>query len=192
MAFETYSSVRKEVVEVEEVNRVYKIPEFNDPNGREKDDFEEATMMDRLDNKVKTIIYTDGKVVKIEKEEPISINEYYIDGQKYDGLVTELVKKRVYIENASYIIKVIVAEEILNVSRNRKQGKGSFFVIKNREIFVKDKEAFKKAKETLKVISKGKCSSIWDVFLGRKQKEKSSLEYETIEKDIYQLKKRIR
>ena len=74
----------------------------------------------------------------------------------------------------------------------RKQGKGSFFVIKNREIFVKDKEAFKKAKETLKVISKGECSSIWDVFLGRKQKEKSSLEYESIEKDIYQLKKKIR
>lgn len=192
MAFETYSSVRKEVVEVEEVNRVYKIPEFNDPNGREKDDFEEATMMDRLDNKVKTIIYTDGKVVKIEKEDPISINEYYIDGKKYDGLVTELVKKRVYIENASYIIKVVVAEEELNISRNNKQGRGSFFVIKNREIFVKDKEAFKKAKETLKVISKGECSSIWDVFLGRKQKEKSSLEYESIEKDIYQLKKKIR
>ena len=92
MSFETYSTVTQEVIDVEEVNLAYKIGSFTNPNGVQKGySQEESKMVDRLDNKIKTIIYTDGKITKVEEVAPITINEYYINEKKYPASMTKVL-----------------------------------------------------------------------------------------------------
>ena len=192
MSFETYSTVTQEVIDVEEVNLAYKIGSFTSPNGVQKGySQEEFKMVDRLDNKIKTIIYNDGKITKLEEVAPITINEYYINKKKYAGEVNQLVKKKLYVENSTYIVKVLVADEVLKY----RNGIGHFDVIKDVKILLKDKkdkEAKKKAEDTLKSISRDSRNykSVWDVVLGRKPNSKDLLEYENVTNNVYRLKKR--
>ena len=193
MSFETYSTVAYEVIEIDEVNRKFQIPAFAKLDGGEVG----TSMIDKVENKIKTVIYTDGKVSKIEESEPQEISEYYFGKKPYEYDVNELIKKRLYIEGASFIVKVTVADEIMDYESKGSVGRGHFYVMKSSEILVKDrkdKEAIKKAKETVKMVCKdtGTYSSIWDAFLKRKVEVKTSLEYETSQKDIYQLKTRSR
>ena len=193
MSFETYSTVAYEVIEIDEVNRRFKMPAFTKPEGGDV----VTSMIDKVENKIKTVIYTDGKVSKIEESEPEEISEYYFGKKPYEYDVNELITKRLYIEGASFIVKVTVADEVIDFESKGKTGRGHFYVMKSSEILVKDrkdKEAIKKAKETVKMVCKdtGTYSSIWDAFLKRKVEVKTSLEYETSQKDIYQLKTRSR
>lgn len=193
MAFEIYSGPNYDVIEIEEVNRKYQIAAF-----AKNDDGKIGTsMIDRVDNKIKTIIYTDGKVIKVEKSEPIPISEYFIDKKKYNYEVNQLVKKRLYIEDATYIVKVNLAEEILDFESRGRKGRGSFYVITSSELLVKDKkdkEAIRKAKETVKSIKANsrEFNSVWDVLFKKKANNESTLEYESTQEDIYQLKSRTR
>ncbi len=193
MAFEIYSGPNYDVIEIEEVNRKYQIAAF-----AKNDDGKIGTsMIDRVDNKIKTIIYTDGKVIKVEKSEPIPISEYFIDKKKYNYEVNQLVKKRLYIEDATYIVKVNLAEEILDFESRGRKGRGNFYVITSSELLVKDKkdkEAIRKAKETVKSIKANsrEFNSVWDVLFKKKANNESTLEYESTQEDIYQLKSRTR
>lgn len=193
MSFETYSTVTQEIIEVDEVNRLYKIAGFSDPNGVPKGCTpEDPEMINRLDEKIKTIIYTDGKITKVEESAPTTIDEYYINGKKYTGEVNQLIKKKLYIENPTYIVKVIIADE---VSKYGKNGLGDFNIIKDIKILLKDKnnkEAKKKAKETVKAISSDSrnCKSIWGVFLNTKSSSADSIAYEKIADNVYKLKQK--
>lgn len=193
MAFEVYSTPTYDVIEIEEVNRKYQIPGFT------KDDEGKigTSMIDEADNKIKTVIYTDGKVKKIEESAPEAISEYFIGRKKYGYEVNQLIKKRLYIEDASYIVKVNLADEILDYESEGRKGRGHFYVITSTELLVKDKkdrEAIRKAKETVKSISSDsrEYNSIWAALFKKKGNNQSSLEYEKSHKDIYQLKTKIR
>lgn len=193
MAFEIYSGPNYDVIEIEEVNRKYQIAAF----AKDDDGKIGTSMIDRVDNKIKTIIYTDGKVINIEKSEPIPISEYFIDKKKYNYEVNQLVKKRLYIEDATYIVKVNLAEEILDFESRGRKGRGNFYVITSSELLVKDKkdkEAIRKAKETVKSIKANsrEFNSAWDVLFKKKANNESTLEYESTQEDIYQLKSRTR
>lgn len=193
MAFEIYSGPNYDVIEIEEVNRKYQIAAF----AKDDDGKIGTSMIDRVDNKIKTIIYTDGKVIKVEKSEPIPISEYFIDKKKYNYEVNQLVKKRLYIEDATYIVKVNLAEEILDFESRGRKGRGNFYVITSSELLVKDKkdkEAIRKAKETVKSIKANsrEFNSVWDVLFKKKANNESTLEYESTQEDIYQLKSRTR
>ena len=137
MVIKKYYDVDCKIIDIEEVIRCYKISEFLDPNGTENDT---SKKVDRVDNKIKTIIYTDGKITNIEEDEPIKIDEYYINGKKYNGLVTDLIKKRLHIEKANYVIKVVVAEETIEITSATRKGRGIFPVIRELEVYVKDKK----------------------------------------------------
>jgi len=135
-------------------------------------------------------IYTDGNITKVEESEPIAIDEYYINGTKYNSEVNQLIKKKLYIEKATYIVNVVVADEILKYGSN---GKGHFDVIKDINILLKDKkdkEAKKKVKDTVKIISKDSKNhkSLWDVFFGIKVNPNDSLVYEKVADNVYRLK----
>lgn len=190
MSFKTYSTITQEIVEVEDVNRAYKIGFFKDPNGVSKEcEQEEPKLINRVDKKIKTIIYTDGNITKVEESEPIEINKYYINKIKYNGEVNQLIKKKVYLENATYIVKVIVADEFLKYEN----GLGHFNVIKDVKIFLKDKkdrEARKRAKDTVIAISSNlrNYNSIWDVVFGVKTNFSDSIAYEKIADNVYKLK----
>ena len=192
MAFEIYSGPNYDVIEIDEVNRKYQIAAFAKDDGKI-----DTSMIDRVDNKIKTIIYTDGKVIKVEKSEPIPISEYFIDKKKYNYEVNQLVKKRLYIEDATYIVKVNLAEEILDFESRGRKGRGNFYVITSSELLVKDKkdkEAIRKAKETVKSIKANsrEFNSVWDVLFKKKANNEFTLEYESTQEDIYQLKRRTR
>lgn len=193
MSFETYSTITQEIIEVEEVNLAYKIGFFKNPNGELQGCAqEESKMVDRLDNKIKTIIYTDGKITKVEESVPVVIDEYYINGIKYKGEVNQLIKKKLYIENPTYIVKVVVADEVLKYGSN---GIGHFNVIKDVKILLKDKkdkEAKKKARDTVRAISQNSRNykSLWDVVLGVKSNSNDSLAYENVTDNVYILKQR--
>lgn len=174
------------VVEIEEVQRYYQIDSFKDPSG--KDSELDGKKLVVIDPKIKTKLYTDGEFVKVEEEEPLTIDEYFINKEKYDGLVNRLVRKKVYIKNASYILGVVVANEVMKNGRVS----GIFPLIKDTKIYVKDKSdknAKRKIKETLKMISNNRTSdSIFDILFSKSTHSENKLDYKKISDDIYKLK----
>ena len=153
MPYEALSSVRHEVVDMDEVTRLYEMPEFTSPDSIS----ERVKMICRSDTKIRTVIYTDGEVIKVSEPKPVSIDEYYINGKKYDGEVSELIKRRAYIRDASYVVKITLTSEVIDIRGINKKGRGVFYVIKDAKVFLKDsknKAAIKKAKDTLKSIKR--------------------------------------
>ncbi len=178
------------VVETIEVQRHYQVDNFKDPSGKNSELDGKKIVV--IDSKIKTKLYTDGEFVKIEEEDPQTISEYFINKEKYNGNINRLIKKKVYIKNASYILVVVVANELM------KNGsvKGHFPVIKDTKIFIKDKND-KKAKkiinETLKIISNQKqCDSIFDVLFAQSNNKENKIDYEKINDDTYKLKSKSR
>lgn len=178
------------VVETIEVQRHYQVDNFKDPSGKNSELDGKKIVV--IDSKIKTKLYTDGEFVKIEEEDPQTISEYFINKEKYNGNINRLIKKKVYIKNASYILVVVVANELM------KNGSvmGHFPVIKDTKIFIKDKND-KKAKkiinETLKIISNQKqCDSIFDVLFAKSNNKENKIDYEKINDDTYKLKSKSR
>ena len=178
------------VVETVEVQRHCQVDNFKDPSGKNSELDGKNIVV--IDSKIKTKLYTDGEFIKIEEEEPQTISEYFINKEKYNGNINRLIKKKVYIKNASYILVVIVANELM------KNGSvmAHFPVIKDTKIFIKDKND-KKAKkiinETLKIISNQKqCDSIFDVLFTKSNNKENKIDYEKINDDTYRLKSKSR
>ena len=139
------------------------------------------------DERIKTIIFTDGEIEKQTEEASQSIEEYYIGKSKYHMTVDTLETKNIYFKNHSYVVTYLLAKEFRTIHN----GGGWFDVIKDVSIYlenVKDKKALRESKEIVKEIDK--CNdytnylSIWGLQLP---------EYEGLEEissDVYTLKKR--
>jgi len=172
-----YMGEKYNIVEMEQVLHHLSTPVF----GNNSDKKYEATC-----ERIKMKLYTDGDFIKEEIAEPQSISGYYINEQKYDKSVDTLIQKRVYIKNASFIVRVTIAEEWLTAGKVT----GWFDVIKNTEIFLnnkKDKNALKEARKTIEMFTtKANFNSIFEILFPMTT---NRMEYEKINKHIYQLKK---
>ena len=135
-------------------------------------------------------IYTDGEIIEILNSEPKEIDEYKIGNFKYEYPVDTLIKQRIHIKNANYILAVTVAKENIRLGTT---GRMWANVIKDSEIFLnnkKDKKALKNAKKTLMSI-KGPANpqTTFEALFGNINQYDSGLKYEPIKKHIFQLKK---
>ena len=105
-----------------------------DPRGTKPGCKEEEPKFDiKPQVRVNTKIYTDGEIVETMESEPKNIGEYYINGIKYGQAVDTLIKKRVRVKNASYILIVTITNEIRRIGT---RGFGFFDVIRNPQIFL--------------------------------------------------------
>lgn len=140
-----------------------------------------------LEDRINTIILTDGELIETTISEPEPINEYYIGKTKYEYPVDTLNKKRVVIKNARYILAVTFVNRVVRIGTH---GFGWLKTIDDTEIFLnnkKDKDALKKAKETVMSIS---CQpkTVLEATLGRNTNV-FNLNYESVAKNVYQLKR---
>ena len=140
-----------------------------------------------LEDRINTMIYTDGELIETTLSDPETINEYFIGKVKYEYPVDTLHKKKVVIKNARYILAVTVANRTVRVGKN---GFGWLKVIENTEIFLnnkKDKEALKNAKETIIAVS-SHPRTVLEATFGRNN-NMFDLKYESVGNKIYQLKR---
>lgn len=140
--------------------------------------------------KIQTKIFTDGIIFKEEILPSESINEFLINKKSYKEVDT-LIKKRLYLKDYSYAIKIILVEEWKDIGNLH----GWFNVIKNIEIYTKykkDKDALKKIKKTINMIYENNSnvdySSIWGVLFPNRTENKK-IEYEKKE-NVYTLVKK--
>lgn len=104
------------------------------------------------DERIKTIIFTDGEIEKQTEEASQSIDEYYIGKSKYHMTVDTLETKNIYFKNHSYVITYLLAKEFMVKGHVR----GWFDVIKDVSIYLengKDKKALREAKRFIKQIN---------------------------------------
>ena len=104
------------------------------------------------DERIKTIIFTDGEIEKQTEEVSQSIDEYYIGKSKYHMTVDTLETKNIYFKNHSYVITYLLAKEFMVKGHVR----GWFDVIKDVSIYLengKDKKALREAKRFIKQIN---------------------------------------
>ena len=120
------------------------------------------------DERIKTIIFTDGEIEKQTEEASQNIEEYYIGKSKYHMTVDTLETKNIYFKNHSYVITYLLAKEFMIKGHVR----GWFDVIKDVSIYLengKDKKALREAKKFIKQINE--CNdytnylSIWGLQL---------------------------
>ena len=185
MKIETYADIN--VLELDKA--IYHYNGFPDPNGRKPNSKEKLPKPKKSPEvRVDMKVYTDGEIIQTIEGEPEPIKEYYIGKIKYNREVDTLVKKKVYIKNASYILVVTVAKYGTWIGEN---GLGWFDFIQNAEIFLnnpKDKVALRKARETILEISGSpRYNSIFDALFNR-SKTISDLNYKKIDNNVYQLK----
>ena len=93
-------------------------------------------------------IFTDGIIVKEETSDPIDIDRYLLNGKPYQEEINTLIKRKIYISNATYIVKVTYASNFLNTRLTY----GMFDLIEESKIYIdnpQNKTALKKIKETL-------------------------------------------
>lgn len=138
------------------------------------------------DERIKTIIITDGEIEKQTEEASQSIDEYYIGKSKYHMTVDTLKTKNIYFKNYSYVITYLLAKEFMV----KGSVAGWFDVIKDVSIHLEnknDKKALRKAKRFIKQINE--CNdytnylSIWGLQLPEDER------LEKISKNAYTLKK---
>lgn len=104
------------------------------------------------DVKVETILYTDGIIENIDEPEVTSINEYFIDGQKYMHKVDKLKRRTVHLKDYSYAVVYTIGQEFVRLENIA----GHFKVTKSTSIYLKDKKdriALRKAKKTMDMVS---------------------------------------
>ena len=165
------------------VTRVtYHFPAWPDPSTGKVD--KDAKPIE--DERIKTIIFTDGEIEKQTEETFQSIEEYYIGKSKYHMTVDTLETKNIYFKNHSYVITYLLAKEFMIKGHVR----GWFDVIKDVSIYLengKDKKALREAKIFIKQINE--CNdytnylSSWGLQLPEYE------ELEKISKNAYTLKK---
>lgn len=138
------------------------------------------------DERIKTIIFTDGEIEKQTEEASQSIDEYYIGKSKYHMTVDTLETKNIYFKNHSYVITYLLAKEFRAIHN----GGGWYDVIKDVSIHLEnknDKKALREAKKFIKQINE--CNdytnylSIWGLQLPEYE------ELEKISKNAYTLKR---
>lgn len=165
------------------VTRVtYHFPAWPDPSTGKID--KDAKPIE--DERIKTIIFTDGEIEKQTEEASKNINEFYIGKSKYHMTVDTLETKNIYFKNHSYVITYLLAKEFRAIHN----GGGWFDVIKDVSIHLEnknDKKALREAKRFIKQINE--CNdytnylSSWGLQLPEYE------ELEKISKNAYTLKK---
>lgn len=165
------------------VTRVtYHFPAWPDPSTGKID--KDAKPIE--DERIKTIIITDGEIEKQNEEVSQNIEEYYIGKSKYHMTVDTLETKNIYFKNHSYVITYLLAKEFRAVNN----GGGWFDVIKDVSIHLEnknDKKALREAKRFIKQINE--CNdytnylSSWGLQLPEYE------ELEKISKNAYTLKR---
>lgn len=165
------------------VTRVtYHFPAWPDPSTGKVD--KDAKPIE--DERIKTIIFTDGEIEKQNEEVSQDIEEYYIGKSKYHMTVDTLETKNIYFKNHSYVITYLLAKEFRAIHN----GGGWFDVIKDVSIHLEnknDKKALREAKRFIKQINE--CNdytnylSSWGLQLPEYE------ELEKISKNVYTLKK---
>lgn len=153
------------------VTRVtYHFPAWPDPSTGKVD--KDAKPIE--DERIKTIIFTDGEIEKQTEEASQNINEFYIGKSKYHMTVDTLETKNIYFKNHSYVITYLLAKEFRAVNN----GGGWFDVIKDVSIHLENKNDKKALRETKWVIKE-----IWKL-----QFEQGEV-LEEISSNIYTLKR---
>lgn len=165
------------------VTRVtYHFPAWPDPSTGKVD--KDAKPIE--DERIKTIIFTDGEIEKQNEEVSQDIEEFYIGKSKYHMTVDTLETKNIYFKNHSYVVTYLLAKEFMIKGHVR----GWFDVIKDVSIYLengKDKKALREAKRFIKQINE--CNdytnylSSWGLQLPEYE------ELEKISKNAYTLKK---
>ncbi len=143
------------------------------------------------DERIKTIIFTDGEIEKQTEEASQSIDEYYIGKFKYQMTVDTLKIKNIYFKNHSYVITYLLAKEFMVKGRVR----GWFDVIKDVSVHIENKKDIKALREAKKVIkeinnlnSHTDYSSLFGMILSQPTKSER-FETKEISKNIYTLKR---
>lgn len=171
------------------VTRVtYHFPAWPDPSTGKLD--KDAKPIE--DERIKTIIFTDGEIEKQTEEASQSIDEFYIGKSKYHMTVDTLETKNIYFKNHSYVVTYLLAKEFRAVNN----GGGWFDVIKDVSIYlenVKNKKALREAKKVIKEIynynsynNPTNYSSIWELLF-KQYEEPEGLE--EVSSNAYTLKK---
>lgn len=165
------------------VTRVtYHFPAWPDPSTGKVD--RDAKPIE--DERIKTIIFTDGEIEKQTEETFQSIDEFYIGKSKYHMTVDTLETKNIYFKNHSYVITYLLAKEFMIKGHVR----GWFDVIKDVSIHLEnknDKKSLREAKRFIKQINE--CNdytnylSSWGLQLPEYE------ELEKISKNAYTLKR---
>lgn len=165
------------------VTRVtYHFPAWPDPSTGKID--KDAKPIE--DERIKTIIFTDGEIEKQTEEASQNIKEFYIGKSKYHMTVDTLETKNIYFKNHSYVITYLLAKEFRAIHN----GGGWFDVIKDVSIHLEnknDKKALREAKRFIKQINE--CNdytnylSSWGLQLPEYE------ELEKISKNAYTLKR---
>jgi len=190
MKIETKTDIYN-TIEVDKV--LYHILEdINRPNGRKTNSSDPIPKQAKIpDVIVDSKIFTDGEIIEAIESNSEPINEYRFGNCKYNMPVDTLIKKQVHIKNASYILVVTIAQERVKVGE---RGWGWTFVIKDSEIFLnnkKDKQALLTAKKTIMAITgSSHPKTVFELILGNPNQSNYGLEYDTVKKNIYQLRKK--
>ena len=151
--------------------------------------YEETKVIE--DERIKTIIFTDGEIEKQTEEASQSIDEYYIGKSKYHMTVDTLKIKNIYFKNHSYVITYLLAKEFMV-----KGSVGGWFdIIKDVSIHIENKKDIKALREAKKVIkeinnlnSHTDYSSLFGMILSQPTKSER-FETKEISKNIYTLKR---
>lgn len=188
MKIETKTDIYN-TIEVDKV--LYHFMPFPDPNGRTPNSNEPIPKRKKIPEvRVDSKIFTDGEIIETIESNPEPINEYKIGNCKYDMAVDTLIRRQIHIKNASYILVVTIAKEGVRVGE---RGWGWTFVIKDSEIFLnnkKDKQALLTAKKTIMAVTgSSHPKTVFEVMFGNPNQSNYGLEYDTVTKNIYQLRK---
>lgn len=165
------------------VTRVtYHFPAWPDPSTGKVD--KDAKPIE--DERIKTIIFTDGEIEKQTEEASQSIDEYYISKSKYHMTVDTLETKNIYFKNHSYVITYLLAKEFRAIHN----GGGWLDVIKDVSIHLEnknDKKALREAKRFIKQINECNDYTNYLSSWGLQLPQDEGLE--KISKNIYTLKR---
>lgn len=138
------------------------------------------------DERIKTIIFTDGEIEKQTEETTQDINEFYIGKSKYQMTVDTLKIKNIYFKNHSYVITYLLAKEFMV-----KGSVGGWFdIIKDVSIHIenkKDIKALREAKRFIKQINECNDYTNYLSSWGLQLPEDEGLE--KISKNAYTLKR---
>lgn len=165
------------------VTRVtYHFPAWPDPSTGKVD--KDAKPIE--DERIKTIIFTDGEIERQNEEASQNIDEFYIGKSKYHMTVDKLETKNIYFKNHSYVITYLLAKEFRAIHN----GGGWYDVIKDVSIYLengKDKKALREAKRFIKQINECNDYTNYLSSWGLQLPQDEGLE--KISKNVYTLKR---
>ena len=141
--------------------------------------------------RIKMILFTDAKIVREGEVATESINQYVINGKKYDHDVDTLKTTQLYLDDYSYAITYLISSEWTRFGNID----GWFEVIRDITIYLKDindRKALPEAKKIIKMIekySKRVNFSSFRKYLSTSIVEANDHGFEGVKKNIYILKR---